>query len=96
MIDFREVYILNRRQEEWDFIHEIYVACEEDFLVQLYQSYRDIHLIPGRYIRLSLSVLAFKCCNVLAPYLLRNFNIMDFHWTVLDIVAANHPLVVIR
>ena len=35
MIDCREVYLLSRRQEEWDFIHEKYVACEEDFLLEL-------------------------------------------------------------
>ena len=60
MIDCREVYLLNQHQEEWDFIHEHDVACEEDLLVQLYQSYRDLHLIPGHYIRLSMSSVAFR------------------------------------
>ena len=95
MIECREVYLLTQFQEEWDFIHEKYVTCEEDFLVQLYQSYRDIHLIPGHYIWIFSSGLAFKCCNVLAPYLLRDFNIMDCSWTVLDLVATNQPLVVL-
>ena len=96
MIECREVYILNQRQEEWDFIHEKHVACEEDFLVKIYQSYRDLQLIPGHYIWIFTSGIAFKCCNFLAPYLLRNFNILECHWTVLDLVAANQPILVIR
>ena len=44
-----------------------YVACEEYFLVQLYQYYRDIHLIPSHYIWLFPSGIEFMCCNVLAP-----------------------------
>ena len=78
------------------FIHEKYVACEEDFLVKIYQYYRDIHLIPGHYIRIFPSgIIAFKCCNVLSPYLLRYFNILYCHWKVIDLVDANHPLVVL-
>ena len=60
MIDLCEVYLSTQCQEEWDYIHEKYVACEEDFLVQLYQYYRYIHLIPGHYIWIFLSGLAFK------------------------------------
>ena len=52
-------------------------------------------MIHGHYIRLSPSGLAFKRCNVLAPYLLRDFNIMDCHWTIIYLVAVNHPLVVL-
>ena len=94
MIDCRELYLLTQRQEEWDF-HEKYVACEQDFLVQLYKYYRDIHLIPGNHIWISTRVLAFKCCNILSPKLLSNFNILDCHWTVVDIFAENHPCVVL-
>ena len=46
-IECCEVYLPNQRQEEWGLDNEKYVACEEYFLVQLYQSYRDIHFIPG-------------------------------------------------
>ena len=60
MIDCREVYLSTQRQEEWDFIHEKDVACEEDFLVQLNKSYRDIQLIPGHYIWIFPSGLAFN------------------------------------
>ena len=47
MIYCRELYLLTQRQEQWDFVCEKYVACEEDFLVKIYQSYRDLNLIPG-------------------------------------------------
>ena len=71
-----------------------YVTYEEDFLVQLCHSYRYLHLIPGHYIRLYPSSLAFKFFDVLALYLLRNFNVLDFHWTVLDMFSVNHLLIV--
>ena len=95
MIDCREVYLLTQRQEEWDFIHEKKFACEEDSLVQLYQYCRDLHLIPGHYIRIFLIGPAFKCCNVIDPHLLHDFNILDCHWKVIDLVDANNPLVVL-
>ena len=77
------------------FFHEKDVRCEEDFLVKLHQSCRYLHLIHGHYIRLSSSGLAFKSCNIFDPYLLRNFNVLDYHWIVFDVVPANHPLVVL-
>ena len=95
MIDFREGYLSTQRQEEWVFINEKNVAYKEYFLVKLYQYYRDVHLIPGHYIQNFPSGLAFKCQNVLAPYLLCDFKILDYHWNVIDLVAANHPLVVL-
>ena len=95
MVDFHEVYLLTQRQEEWVFIHKKDVACEEDLLVQLYQYYSDIHLIHGHYIRIFHCSLSFKCCNALAPYLLHNFNILDCHCTLLDLVATNHPFVLL-
>ena len=52
-------------------------------------------MIYGHYIWIYSSGIAFKCCNFLAPYLLRDFNVLDCHWPVLDLVAANHPLVVL-
>ena len=41
------------------------------------------------------SDLAFRCWNILAPYLLCDFNVLDYHWTVLDLVSVNNPLVLI-
>ena len=72
------------------------VACEEYFLVQLYQSYRGIILIPVHYIRISLSGLDFRFWNILTPHLLCDFNVLDFHCIVLDLVSENHLLVVLR
>ena len=79
MIDCREVYLSNQHQEEWYFIHKNDFACEEDLLVQLNQSYIDHHLIPSHYIQIFPSGIAFKYCNILAPYLLFDFNILDCH-----------------
>ena len=63
--------------------------------MQLYQSYRDIHLIPGHYICISPSGIAFKFSNILAPYIMYEFNILDCHLEVLDLVAVNNPLVIL-
>ena len=90
MIDCHEVYLSTQPQEECDFIHEKDVACKEDFLVQIYQYCRDLILVPGHYTRLFPSGLAFKSCNFLAQYLPCDFNILDYHWAVLYLVAANH------
>ena len=75
------------------FFHEQYIACKEDLLMQRYQSCRDI---PCDNIWIFTSGIDFTCWNVLATYLLWHFNILDCHWTVLDLVDANHLLVVLR
>ena len=93
MIDCCEVYLPTQHQEKWNFVHKKAVICEEDFSVKLYQTYRDIHLIYGHYIWISPNLIALKCCNILDPYLLHKFNVLDYHWKVLDLVAANNPLV---
>ena len=89
MIDCREIFIPTQRQEEWDFFHKRDYACEEVLPVQIYQSYRYLHLISVHLIRISLSGIAFKYCSILAPHRLRNFNVLECHGTVLDLVAVN-------
>ena len=86
------VFQLNVRKN--GIFNEKFVAYEEDFLVQIYHSYRDLQFTLNHNIWLSLSGIAFKYCNNFAPYLLRNFNVLDYYLSVLDLVAVNHPLVV--
>ena len=49
------------------FVHKKCVACEEDFLLKLYQSYRDLQLVPGHYNLIYPSGLAFQLHQVIAP-----------------------------
>jgi hypothetical protein len=92
MIDRREANFATQRQEERNLVDKENIECQENLSVKFQQLRRDLYKVLCHRAGFAPSGLPFQCGDVLPPNLEGNVDILDRHWTVLDLVAPNHPL----